>query len=233
MTWQPTPKPAEVAESRLVQAILDGKFPINSTLPAERELAHLLGITRPTLREALQRLSRDGWLEIRHGKATRVRDYWQEGSLGVLGAIAKHQDNLPPDFITQLLEVRGLLAPTYTKLAIVRSHEKVIAVLNTVCDLPDTPQAFARGDYQLHRKLTIESGNPVYTLILNGFADLYQDMARIYFAKEIARSTSHQYYQALLRNAINQDSEGAEALTRSVMHESIRIWQAAVRLGAT
>ena len=74
MTWQPTPKPAEVAESRLVQAILDGDFPINSTLPAERELAHLLGITRPTLREVLQRLSRDGWLEIRHGKPTRVRN---------------------------------------------------------------------------------------------------------------------------------------------------------------
>ena len=28
---------------------------------------------RPTLREVLQRMSRDGWLEIRHGKATRVR----------------------------------------------------------------------------------------------------------------------------------------------------------------
>src|SRR3990170_7275190 len=87
MAWDPPLRPAELAETRLIAAILDGQFPINSTLPPERDLSTQLGVTRPTLREALQRLARDGWLEIRHGRPTRVRDYWHEGSLGVLGAM--------------------------------------------------------------------------------------------------------------------------------------------------
>ncbi len=93
-TWEIPPKPAELAENRLVEAILDGTFPINSNLPPERELSESLGVTRPTLREALQRLSRDGWIEIHHGRATRVKDYWREGNLLILTAIAQHQDKV-------------------------------------------------------------------------------------------------------------------------------------------
>ena len=111
MDWESPQRPAELTESRLIAAILDGTFPINSTLPAERELAEKLGVTRPTLREALQRLGRDGWLEIHQGKPTRVRNYWQEGNLGLLNAITRDPDKLPPDFITQLLEARISLAP--------------------------------------------------------------------------------------------------------------------------
>jgi len=80
MDWQPVQKPAEMAESRLLEAILSGHFPINSNLPGERELAAQIGVTRPTLREALQRLARDGWLDIQHGKPTRVRDYWRRAA---------------------------------------------------------------------------------------------------------------------------------------------------------
>jgi len=72
MQWDTPMKPAELAENRLVEAILEGTFPINSSLPAERELAEMLGVTRPTLREVLQRLSRDGWLEsimVSHSRA--------------------------------------------------------------------------------------------------------------------------------------------------------------------
>ncbi|MFZ3080168.1 MAG: GntR family transcriptional regulator, partial [Bellilinea sp.] len=62
MNWELPQKPAEISESRLIDAILTGKFPIDTNLPAERELAVSLGVTRPTLRETLQRLARDGWL---------------------------------------------------------------------------------------------------------------------------------------------------------------------------
>ena len=115
MEWESPSRPAELTESRLIAAILDGTFPINSMLPAERELSDRLGVTRPTLREALQRLGRDGWLEIHQGKPTRIRNYWQEGNLGLLNAITQQPDRLPPDFITQLLEARISLAPDYAR----------------------------------------------------------------------------------------------------------------------
>ena len=87
MSWSAPQRPAAYAEEALVNAILDGTYPAGTTLPGERDLAAQLGVTRPTLREVLGRLERDGWLTVRHGKATRVNDLWREGGLNVLEAI--------------------------------------------------------------------------------------------------------------------------------------------------
>jgi GntR family negative regulator for fad regulon and positive regulator of fabA len=227
MDWEAPPRPAELTESRLIEAILDGLFPIDSHLPAERDLASQLGVTRPTLREALQRMARDGWLEINHGKPTRVRDYWTEGSLGVLGAIARNQQNLPPDFIPNLLHVRLLLAPTYARLAAERQPDKIIRRLQTNLAMPDDPATYARADFELHRQLAVSSGNPVFTLILNGFEDLYLEMGQRYFSLTEARQHSRQFYQRLLDAARTGDLDEVEAVTRTVIDRSQSLWEIA------
>ena len=222
--WETPIKPAELAETRLVEAILDGTFPIDSTLPPERELAEMLGVTRPTLREALQRLSRDGWLEIHHGKATRVRDYWREGNLTILGAIARFQRNLPPSFVINLLQIRLLLAPAYTRLAFENSNTEVISFLESYQDLPDTAEVFVEKDLELHIRFTQLSSNPIFTLIFNGFGDLYRSMAMLYFANPEARSHSRSFYKNLLSAALANDIYLAEEVARQVMQDSIDLW---------
>jgi GntR family negative regulator for fad regulon and positive regulator of fabA len=226
-TWDTPLRPAELVEKRLINAILGDQFPINSTLPPERDLAEQLGVTRPTLREALQRLARDGWVEIRHGKPTRVRDYWHEGNLAVLGAIARHQDHLPPDFVPNLLQVRLVIAPAYTQRAIKRSARAIAQFLRDYGDLPDTPEAFAQADWSLHQRLTIESGNAIFTLILNGFRDLYPAMAARYFASAKARARSRKFYADLLKAARSNDPAKAERITQQVMQDSIDLWKSA------
>jgi GntR family transcriptional regulator, negative regulator for fad regulon and positive regulator of fabA len=228
MNWTAPSKPAEYAESRLIEAILDGHFPIDSNLPAERELAVQLGITRPTLREALQRLARDGWLEIRQGKPTRVRDYWHEGSLGVLGALAQRPNLLPPNFVSDLLVIRLVLAPAYTYLAAERHPAQISSFLDLALYLPDEPQAFADFDWKLHHTLALRSDNPIFTLILNGFAELYPPMACRYFQTAATRSASLHFYTDLQEAVLSGLPSAAEAVTRRVMHESIELWKQSV-----
>ena len=143
-----------------INAFLDGTFPINTSLPAERELAGMIGVTRTTLREALQRLERDGWVEIQHGKPTRVRDFWTEGNLGVTIALAQYQDPLPNDFVAGLFAIRILLAPTYFYAAVANQPEKVINFLDTSKNLTDSAEDFADFDWKLHWQLTVFAGNP-------------------------------------------------------------------------
>ena len=170
-------RPSEYVESALVDAILDGRYPPGSSLPGERILASQLGVTRPTLREAIQRLARDGWLTVAHGKATAVNDFWREGGLNVLGKLVEHPANLPGDFIGQLLEVRLHLAPAYARAAVEQAAPQITELLAGVDQLGDDPTAFARFDWLLHHRLTVCSGNPIYTLILNGFRGFYEEMA--------------------------------------------------------
>ena len=224
MNWTPPHKPAELAESRLVEAILDGSFAINTNLPAERELAQMLGVTRPTLRETLQRLGRDGWIEIRHGKPTRVRNYLQEGSLAVLAAIARRQEHLPPEFVANLLSVRRLLAPAYTRLAVERSAAAIAAYLQDHARLEEDAAAFTTFDWNLHCALTVASGNPVFTLILNGFEELYSVMGRLYFELPEARAASRRFYAQLLDCALRQDAHTASRLVEGVMDEVNLRW---------
>ncbi len=225
--WESPLKPTDLTESRLVEAILDGTFPPNHNLPPERDLAQQLGVTRPTLREALQRLSRDGWLEIRQGKPTRVRDYWREGNLLILNAIAVHQANLPKDFVPNLLQIRLLLAPSYTRLAMQNSFKESVRLLETLQQVQDSPEAFTNADLDLHCTLTRLSGNPVFTLILNGFGDLYRKMGLVYFQKQPNRDHSRSFYKKLLSAILSNDPFLVEEVTRRVMEDSINLWSQA------
>jgi GntR family negative regulator for fad regulon and positive regulator of fabA len=227
--WSAPQRPAAYAEEALVTAILEGTYPPGSTLPGERDLAAQMGVTRPTLRETLQRLDCEGWLTIQQGKATRVNDFWREGGLNVLGALVRYSEQLPPDFVPNLLEVRLALAPAYTRAAVASSSASVAECLADSASLEDTPEAFAAFDWTLHYTLTVASGNPIYTLILNGFAGFYEQMARLYFAQATARRASREFYAALLAAARQGDTAAAERITRSVMKESIDLWHRAIQ----
>ena len=69
-------------------------LPVLVAVPAHADfgddLAASLGVTRPTLREALKKLDRDGFVTVRHGLPTRVNDLWTEGGLNVLAGLAEH-----------------------------------------------------------------------------------------------------------------------------------------------
>jgi GntR family transcriptional regulator, negative regulator for fad regulon and positive regulator of fabA len=225
--WDTPMKPAELAENRLVDAILDRTFPVNSVLPPERELAEMLGVTRPTLREVLQRLSRDGWLEIHHGKSTRVRDYWREGNLTILAQITRSHKKAYPSFVVDLLQIRLLMAPAYTRLAFENALPEVTAFLNTLQTLPDELDAYVENDLKLHLLFTQLSGNPIFTLIFNGFGDLYRKMGQLYFANPAARDHSKKFYIDLLNAAQANDPAQAEEITRQVMLDSIHFWEIA------
>jgi GntR family negative regulator for fad regulon and positive regulator of fabA len=225
MDWQPVQKPAELAESRLLEAILSGHFPANSNLPGERELAGQIGVTRPTLREALQRLARDGWLEIQHGKPTRVRDYWREGGLGVLAVLGQLPAGQSPDFVTHLLEVRVLLAPAYARQAVEAAASELADLLAVYPSLEDSPAVFARADWDLHILLTQKAENPIFRFLFNGFHKLAIPIGERYFEYPECRQHSRRFYTDLLNCARGGAAFDAESLTRRVMEESLALWQ--------
>ena len=228
-SWKPVQKPAEIAEQRLLDGILSGHFAINSTLPGERDLAEQIGVTRPTLREALQRLARDGWLDIQHGKPTRVRDYWLEGNMGVLSMLAQMPSQQTSDFVAHLLEIRILLAPAYTRQAMEAAASEIAMLLAKFETIEDKPVAFASADWELHHLLTLRVGNPIFRLLLNSFQSLYQVMGEHYFVSAENRARSRAYYTELLNCARKNAYLKAETLTRDVMNESLALWKKTTR----
>ncbi len=223
--WQPVAKPGQIAESRLIRALLDGTFPINTHLPAERDLAESLGVTRPTLREALQRLERDGFIEIQHGKPTRVRDFWVEGNLGVTIALAQYQDPLPENFLANLFSVRVLLAPAYTREAVNAAPQQLVDFLAGADGLPPSADHYALYDWELHWQLTIHAGNAFFTHFINSVRRLYMIVGIPYFSRQQTRDHSRNFYKQLHTLALRKDGEQAGQLAERVMRESAQLWK--------
>jgi GntR family negative regulator for fad regulon and positive regulator of fabA len=217
-------RPALYAEYTLVTSILDGTYPPGFSLPSERILAEKLGVTRPTLRETLHRLSSEGWLTIQHGKTTTVNDYWKEGGLRLLGTMAKYGEFLSKEFISCLLEVRVVMLPPVAKLAVMNSPDLFADYLAGHKDLGDDPEKYALYDWELQVLYARHSRNPVYPLILNDFFSVFKIMAPHYFSLEKGRASSRTYYRKLL-GALKKGENDIETIVRSALQKSIDIWE--------
>lgn len=112
--------PDDVYE-QLMTEVVDGSFAPGDALPSERRLAELLGVSRPAVREALQRLSATRVVEVRHGGATTVRDYQQHAGLDLLPRLLVRNGELDPEVARSILEARLSIAPDVARIAAERS----------------------------------------------------------------------------------------------------------------
>ena len=141
--------PAGLAEEYIIKSIWNHRYAPGTILPAERELSELIGVTRTTLREVLQRLARDGWLTIQHGKPTKVNNFWETSSLGILDTLAKLEQEKLPQLVEQLFSARTNISVLFIHAALKRDASSVLSVLATRTELDDSAEEYFDFDYQL------------------------------------------------------------------------------------
>jgi GntR family transcriptional repressor for pyruvate dehydrogenase complex len=120
---QPIPRssvPDEVF-NQIVGEVLSGDIAAGDTLPSERRLAEVLGVSRPSIREALQRLSHAGLVDVRQGDVTTVRDFRRSAGLSLLPQLLLAGGQLDLGVARSLLETRLHIGPFAAGLAAERS----------------------------------------------------------------------------------------------------------------
>ena len=228
MTSEKLMRPAQYAEHHLLTAILGGEYPPGTVLPAERKLAELIGVTRPTLREILQKMAREGWLNIRHGKSTTVKDYMNEGGMGVLATMARFTDDLPLNFVEHFLKVRCVVLPSVSKMALENQPIMLENYLMQSEHLEDSPEIYTDYDWKLQLNMATYSGNPFFRIILNDFDFMYRKIGGEYFQRKEARMLSKQYYSELLDLVRKKDGAGVEKRVGRVMEDALELWKSLV-----
>ncbi|WP_067649319.1 FadR/GntR family transcriptional regulator [Nocardia harenae] len=122
MPLQPVVKRSVSADvfEQIAADVLSGELPPGSTLPSERQLAEALGVSRPAVREALQRLAGAGLVAVRQGDATTVLDYRHGSGLEILPRLLIRDGVLEPAVARSILEVRLHNGPKIAELAAIR-----------------------------------------------------------------------------------------------------------------
>ena len=152
----------EHVADRLVTAIALGEFVPGQRLPAERDLATTLAVSRTTIREALSRLAATGYVEVRRGR---------HGGAFVLSGAGPEADEmirrtLVPGWeqLERLFDFRTLIEPLIARVAAQRrTPEDAARIGETLAAYRDAGvdrERSSRADGDLHRAIAEATHNP-------------------------------------------------------------------------
>jgi GntR family transcriptional repressor for pyruvate dehydrogenase complex len=188
-------------------------------LPAERDLASQIGVSRPTLRAGLHALAAMGVVRSRHGSGTFIPEgppTLASESLSLLAALHGFSRE-------EMYEARSVLEVAAAGLAAERATPDQLASLadavTSLFALTDQPQAFLVHDVDFHRIVAASSRNPILVALIEMVSALYYERRRKTAERAADRdlrsaAEAHRgIYQAIRR----RDADGA----RRAMHEHL------------
>ena len=100
----PSSRLSDRIADRLLARIASGEWPVGTQLPGERTLADSMGVSRVSVRAALQALKTQGFLDAVQGGGTRVVATDAALDSGLAALVRVSRDNL-----FDLAEIRGIL----------------------------------------------------------------------------------------------------------------------------
>jgi GntR family transcriptional regulator, transcriptional repressor for pyruvate dehydrogenase complex len=171
--------------NQLISMIADGKLKAGDTLPAERELAAKLNVSRPSLREAIRVMEIIGLVEIRPGYGSRVSDLNILPFLRTIFTLFSRQENL----FRELFDLRILLEEKSAFLAAKANRDDKAVLLGpciksmrVAAENADINQ-MGVSDVTFHKALFELSGNSVLTLAggaVNSVLEMLTNFTNIY-----------------------------------------------------
>jgi DNA-binding FadR family transcriptional regulator len=153
--------------------ITAGEFMVGARLPAERDLARQLGVSRPSVREALIAMEVEGWVEVRTGSGVYVMDRASQGAR----RSASQATPLSPDEWGPLELIRArrvvegevaALAATLAKRPQIAAMVKALASMRLDADRDVSP---LEADRAFHSAIALACGNAVLIDTVHGFWD--------------------------------------------------------------
>ena len=164
----------EQVAGQVTDLVARGEFKPGDRLPPERDLAKLLGVSRPTVREAMIALEIAGLVEVRVGAGAFVTD--KAGATGVNGRLFEGVGSSPLELIAARRTIEPEVAALAAQLA---TPEEIAAIAETVSMIAaaqDTPSHRA-ADHKFHVRIGLASHNNILTTIVDEcWAEMYSPM---------------------------------------------------------
>ena len=214
--------------ARLEELILSGEIKPGEHLPAERDLAARLGVSRPVLHEALVDLAAKGLVTINPRRGVVVNDFRKSGSFAILSSLLNyHNGELDPIFVRSLFDMRLLVETENARLAADNiSAEQLAELREVVAQEKATDQgnigALVELDFEFHLLISIASENMAYPLILNSFKSVYTHFTSAFYVKATGASIIDEVFtqQSKLLDALEarKADQAAEMMKQLLIH---------------
>ncbi|SEQ12922.1 FadR/GntR family transcriptional regulator [Thalassovita taeanensis] len=210
------PEKLSTAVTRQIELlILRGILRPGERLPAERELSERLGVSRPSLREAISALQDKGLLTTKAGAGIYVADVLGSAFSDALVKLFASHDEAVFDYISFRRDMEGLAAARAARLA----SDTDLRVIQTIFDKMETahskrdPADEARLDADFHLSIIEASHNVVMLHMMRSMYQLLREGVfynrQIMFRQRTTRDTLLDQHRAINAALQARDPEAA------------------------
>lgn len=202
---------SEAVIESLARYISDARLQVDDRLPAERELAAALGVSRPVLREAFRHLEALGVIEPRPGSGTFLRSPLSPTDQHLVMRVDLERESL-----LELLELRRAIECEAAALAAVRATSEGLAKLErlvealeedfrTKGDNPEADKAFHVALYEL-------AGNPLLWDVVRPVWDQIEAFWNYPLGKKDFAKRTLPLHRSVFERIRARDADGARAV---------------------
>jgi GntR family transcriptional regulator, transcriptional repressor for pyruvate dehydrogenase complex len=200
------------AIEQITRLVTSGELRATQKLPPERSLSESLGVSRPTIREAVRALETIGVLETRQGSGTYVTDlsperlarpfrFLVEANTRALGDLAQ---------IRFFLEVGA--AEVAARAIDEDALEELERLLTEMRDAIDDVERFIELDLAFHRVIHETGGNDVLVAMMESLSTLVNRSRMLAVQRRDFREAALHDHENIVRSLERRDPEGAAAM---------------------
>ena len=209
-------RPKKISEEIVTQIkvlISEGQLKPGERVPSERELAALLGVSRPSVREAIMVLEAMGLVESRQGGGTFVRSLTESTLADPLTSLVEKN----PRMLHHLAEVRMGLETWSAYLAAQRATDEEIETLRKLVAEMER-QAEDGGwdaeiDTRFHYAITTATHNTIQLHVLNTIQGLFHTTIMValteFYQKEGYIKMLLEHHRTIMERIAARDPDGA------------------------
>lgn len=202
----------EQAFEYIKEKILNGEWKTNEKIPSEIDLAQQLGVSRVSIRPAIQKANVLGLTETRAGEGTFVTDFSMRSYFKDL-----YDFKLIPNDYNQLNDFRMIMQIGSIRLALARKDDltEEIAILEGIyAEMEDLLQNedfynYSDADYRFHEYICSMSHNPLIIMLYDAISHASREVSQsnIKFSYDINKGAAYikSYHHAILTGIKKRD----------------------------
>jgi GntR family transcriptional regulator, transcriptional repressor for pyruvate dehydrogenase complex len=205
---------------QIEDSVLNGSLKPGDQLPAERDLAQRLGVSRTAVREAVKALREKGLVEAFSGRGTFVTDGTSQAARQSFDLMVKigQQEGAP-----HLAELRLILEPGIAALAAVRVKEEDLTAMREAVAVMDRaqedPEAYIEADLDFHLALAETVANPLILSLIDSIVGLLREQRIKIFNVEGGPQRGQVHHKRILEAMERRDAEMARTAMRAHLEQ--------------
>jgi len=205
---------------QIEDSVLNGSLKPGDQLPAERDLAQRLGVSRTAVREAVKALREKGLVEAYSGRGTFITDGTSQAARQSFDLMVKIGQQ---DGSTHLAELRLILEPGIAALAAARVQEPELVTMREAVATMDRsqrdPAAYIEADLDFHLALAEAAANPLILSLIDSIVGLLREQRIKIFNIEGGPQRGQVHHKRILEAVERRDPEMARGAMRAHLEQ--------------